>query len=102
MTSFDASPTKSPVRVAATQGRPFFCRYLTHLRARIVCSMTTRGRRIVLEARPAVRAEDQDRLCSSKCILGANSCGCRGGARQRSSGELQSTRVLQRNRQNEQ
>ena len=56
----------------------------------------------MLEARPAVGAEHEDRLCSSKCILGANSCGCRGGARQRSSGELESTRVLQRKRQNEQ
>ena len=102
MTSFDASPTNSPVRVAATHGRPFFCKYFTHLRDCLLDGVTSRTPESVLEARPAVRAEHEDRLGGRKGILGANSCGCRGGARQRSSGELQSARVLQRKRQNEQ
>ena len=55
-----------------------------------------------LETRPAVRAEDQDGLCSSNGMLAASSRGGGSYAGNRSTRESQGTHLVQRKRQNEQ
>jgi len=48
-----------------------------------------------LEARPAVRSKDQDRLCSGNGVLAASSCGCGSYAGNGSTRESQGTPVVQ-------
>ena len=48
-----------------------------------------------LEARPAVRSKDQDRLCSGNGMLAASSCGCGSYAGNRSTRESQGTHIVQ-------